>query len=183
MPQFTSLFNFTSKQWGSLLLLLMLLSMGISYVTTYYTMHSKAQELGRFNLKRLEVLLAESNSINQFAVTLKEGDCDKIREYMKFRPYYRGVILFNEKAMHCSSSVGEIDLPLNSLLPEDKLVNAAQYILSKTPGRPDVPAIIVISKNVETHSGSIVVIEGEYFVDAFMQPEAFPRLVSNVVLG
>lgn len=158
-------------------------SMSISYVITSYIVHGKAREVGNFNLERLEELLAQSESINQFAITLKEGDCGKLSEYMRFKPYYRGVILFNEKAMYCSSTAGDIDLPLNSLLPENKLADSAHYIVPETPARSGVPAIISISKNVETHRGSIVVIEGEYFVDAFIQPEVFPRLVSNVVLG
>ncbi|WP_198780962.1 EAL domain-containing protein [Shewanella putrefaciens] len=183
MRQLLSTFSLTFKQWGLLLSLPILLSLGISYAITNYVVHDKAREVGNFNLERLDELLLQSDGISEFAMTLKEGDCGKLGEYMKFRPYYRGVLLFNDKAFYCSSMTGDIELPLNSLLPEYQLKDSARYIVPETPARLGVPAIIAISKDAQSHRGAIVVLEGQYLIDSFIQPEVFPRPVSTVVLG
>ncbi|PIW62037.1 EAL domain-containing protein [Shewanella sp. CG12_big_fil_rev_8_21_14_0_65_47_15] len=183
MRQLLTTFSLTFKQWGLLLSLPILLSLGISYAITGYVVHDKAREVGNFNLERLDELLLQSDSISEFAMTLKEGDCGKLREYMRFRPYYRGVLLFNDKTFYCSSMTGNIELPLNSLLPEYQLKDSARYIVPETPARLGVPAIIVISKDAQTHRGAIVVLEGQYLIDSFIQPEVSPRPVDTVVLG
>lgn len=183
MRNLISAYDLSPKHWAVILLLPILLAMGLSYATTSYTVHNKARDIGHFNLERLQDLLKKSDSISEFAMTLGEGDCAKLSEFMRFRPYNRGVLLFNEKAFYCSSIVGDINLPLNFLLPEDRLKDSTYYIVPETLARPGVPAVMTVSKDAKTRHGAIVLIEGQYLIDNFIQPDVFPRPVSNVVLG
>lgn len=176
-------FSLTFKKWGLLLSLAIILSLGLSNVITSYIVHGKARAVGDFNLKRINELMKVSNRISAFAMTLKEGDCGKLSEYMRYRPYYRGVLLFNDQQFYCSSMIGDIDVPISSVLPEHQLKNSARYIVPETPGRLEVPAIIVISKDAQTRYGAIVVLEGEYIIDSFIQPDVSPLPVQNVVLS
>ncbi|MGL4712599.1 MAG: EAL domain-containing protein [Shewanella sp.] len=164
-------------------LLPILLAGVISYAITDHVVRNKARDFGYFNLERLEYLWQNSLVIKDFAMKLKEGDCNKLSNYMKFRPYYRAILLFNESAFYCSSSLGELDLPLNAFLPENKLKNSTAHIVAETPARPGVPAIMMVYKDEKTQHGVMVLIEGEYLIDNFIQSEAFPRPIQTIALG
>lgn len=178
-----SLSELTLKHWLTLLLLPIFLALLLSYFIADYLSHNKAAEIGRFNLERLEAILDLSDEVGEFAKDLTEQDCGKLTEYMYFQPYFRGVLLFNANAFYCSSTTGGVNLPLNTLLPANSLQDGAQYIVPETPARPGVPAIITIYKNENTQYGAVVVSEGQYLIDSFIQPDVFPRAVKTVVLG
>lgn len=178
-----SRYDLSRKHLFIMLFLPIILAIASSYLITGYLVGKKAREVGEFNLERLESLLSQSKDVGQYALTLNEGDCGHLNEYMRFKPYYRGVLLFNDKRFYCSSTNGVIDLPLNSLLPEPSLKTFAYHIIPETPARLGVPAIIVIFNNSHGAGGAIVVIEGQYLIDSFIQPEVFPRPVRHVVLG
>lgn len=180
---FISQYDLSRKHLFIMLFMPIVLAMASSYVVTNYLVDKKAQEVGEFNLKRLEHLLSQSETIGEYATTLSEGDCSALNEYMRFKPYYRGVLLFNAHGFHCSSANGVIDYPLNSLLPEATLKKPAYFIVPETPARTGVPAILVISTQDNLTRGAVVIIEGQYLIDSFIQPEVFPRPVNHVVLG
>lgn len=180
---FISQYDLSGKHLFIMLSVPVVLAIASSFMVTSYLVEKKVHEVGEFNLKRLEDLLSQSESIGQYAITLSQGDCSDLNEYMKFKPYYRGVLLFNAYGFYCSSTNGEIDFPLNTLLPEPTLKEPTYFIVPETPARLGVPAIIVIATQANLTSGAVVIIEGQYFIDSFIQPEVFPRPVLNVVLG
>lgn len=180
---FISQYDLSGKHLFIMLSVPVVLAIASSFMVTSYLVEKKVHEVGEFNLKRLEDLLSQSESIGQYAITLSQGDCSDLNEYMKFKPYYRGVLLFNAHGFYCSSTNGEIDFPLNTLLPEPTLKEPTYFIVPETPARLGVPAIIVIATQANLTSGAVVIIEGQYFIDSFIQPEVFPRPVLNVVLG
>lgn len=183
MRNFASLFELLLKKWLFLLLLPVVFAFVFSYFIAVYLAHNKATEIGEFNLERLEAILKLSDQIGEYAMNLTEEDCGKLTEYMRFRPYFRGVLLFNDKSFYCSSTTGDLNLPLNTLLPADRLKDGSQHIVPETPARPGVPAIITTFKNEQTQYGAVVIFEGQYLIDSFIQPDVFPRAVKTVVLG
>ncbi|MGL5485223.1 MAG: EAL domain-containing protein, partial [Shewanella sp.] len=69
---FISQYDLSRKHLFIMLFMPIVLAMASSYVVTNYLVDKKAQEVGEFNLKRLEHLLRQSETIGEYATTLSE---------------------------------------------------------------------------------------------------------------
>lgn len=112
---FISQYDLSGKHLFIMLSVPVVLAIASSFMVTSYLVEKKVHEVGEFNLKRLEDLLSQSESIGQYAITLSQGDCSDLNEYMKFKPYYRGVpviphLIFDLKNL---TAIGHSDLLLS----------------------------------------------------------------------
>lgn len=183
MRQKIAKLNLSLWQWLWVLLLPIGMTSLASYITTQYFVEDKVKAVGAIYVKHIDTLMSHADEINQYALALTHSECQELYNYMLFQPYFRSALIFNSQHVYCSSKTGDIETPLSIISSIENLEASQQFIIAGTPFMPDVPAVVVLKWEPISKHGVAVVIEGQYLLDSFIQPNVFPSAVLSVALS
>ena len=82
-----------------------------------------------------------------------------------FQPYFRAIVLIRKRVLYCSSVTDEFTLPLEQLLPDDRVPPGRSFhFVPGTPMVPDRPAVMAVRLD-EAGDGVVVTVDGRYLRD------------------
>lgn len=175
--------NLPLWQWLAVILFPIGIAAVASYLSALYFVEDKVKDVGGMYVDHIDTLISHANEINHYALALKKTECRELYNYMLFQPYFRSALIFDSQHFYCSSKIGDIDVPLGRLSTTENLEISNQFIITGTPFMPEVPAIVSSKWDPKSKHGAAVIIEGQYLLDSFVQPDVFPSAVINVALS
>ncbi|AZS82804.1 EAL domain-containing protein [Achromobacter spanius] len=90
----------------------------------------------------------------------------QLRRLGTLNPYFRALVLSNDRHLYCSSAVGEVDFALGDLRkwPSEGTPDRWLFSVAGTPLAPDRPAILLGKPGAPGYSGAVAV-DGRYVLD------------------
>lgn len=175
--------NLPLWQWLAVILLPIGVAVVASYLSAQYFVEDKVKGIGAIYVSNIDTLLSHSDKIGHYALALSDTECKHLYNYMLFQPYFRSALLFDSKGVYCSSKTGNIDVSLGIISTTENLEIPNQFIIYGTYFMPEVPAIVISNWDPISKHGAAVIIEGQYLLDSFVQPNVFPSAVMSVALS
>lgn len=170
-------------QWLAVIMFPIGIAVAASYLSALYFVEDKVKGVGAIYLGHINTLFSHADEISHYALALKDSECKELYNYMLFQPYFRSALIFDSQRVYCSSKTGDIDVSLGIVSTTENLQVANQFIIAGTPFMPHVPAIVLSKWEPVSQHGAAVIIEGQYLLDSFEQPNVFPSAVMNVALS
>ncbi|MCU8082879.1 EAL domain-containing protein [Shewanella sp. SM23] len=175
--------NLSLWQWLAVILFPIGIAAAASYLSAQYFVEDKVKGVGAIYVSHIDTLVSHANEISHYALALKDSECQELYNYMLFQPYFRSALIYDSQHVYCSSKTGDIDTPLSIVSATENLEISNQFIITGTPFMPEVPAIVSSKWDPKSKHGAAVIIEGQYLLDSFVQPDVFPSAVINVALS
>ncbi|WP_297891753.1 EAL domain-containing protein [Shewanella sp.] len=175
--------NLLLWQWLALILFPIGVAVVASYLSAQYFVKDKVKGVGAIYVSNIDTLISHADQISHYALALKDTECKDLYNYMLFQPYFRSALIFDSQRVYCSSKTGDIDVSLGIVSITENLEIPNQFIIGGTPFMPEVPAIVISNWDPISKHGAAVIIEGQYLLDSFVQPNVFPSAVINVALS
>lgn len=175
--------NLSLWQWLGVILFPIGIAAVASYLSAQYFVEDKVKGVGAIYVSHIDTLVSHANEISHYALALKDSECQQLYNYMLFQPYFRSALIYDSQHVYCSSKTGDIDTPLSIVSATENLEISNQFIITGTPFMPEVPAIVSSKWDPKSKHGAAVIIEGQYLLDSFVQPDVFPSAVINVALS
>ncbi|MCS6116064.1 EAL domain-containing protein [Shewanella baltica] len=175
--------NLPLWQWLAVILFPIGVAVVASYLSAQYFVEDKVKGVGGIYVGNIDTLISHADEISHYALALKDTECRELHNYMLFQPYFRSALIFDSQRVYCSSKTGDIDVPLGIVSTTENLEIPNQFIIGGTPFMPEVPAIVASNWEPISKHGAAVIIEGQYLLDSFVQPNVFPSAVINVALS
>ncbi|MBP8119467.1 MAG: EAL domain-containing protein, partial [Shewanella sp.] len=175
--------NLPLWQWLAVILFPIGIAAVASYLSAQYFVEDKVKGVGAIYVSHIDTLVSHANEISHYALALKDSECQELYNYMLFQPYFRSALIYDSQHVYCSSKTGDIDTPLSIVSATENLEISNQFIITGTPFMPEVPAIVSSKWDPKSKHGAAVIIEGQYLLDSFVQPDVFPSAVINVALS
>ncbi|MCU8021853.1 MULTISPECIES: EAL domain-containing protein [unclassified Shewanella] len=175
--------NLSLWQWLAVILFPIGIAAVASYLSAQYFVEDKVKGVGAIYVSHIDTLVSHANEISHYALALKDSECQELYNYMLFQPYFRSALIYDSQHVYCSSKTGDIDTPLSIVSATENLEISNQFIITGTPFMPEVPAIVSSKWDPKSKHGAAVIIEGQYLLDSFVQPDVFPSAVINVALS
>lgn len=175
--------NLSLWQWLAVILFPIGVAVVASYLSAQYFVEDKVKGVGGMYVDHIDTLISRADENSHYAVVLKDNECRELHNYMLFQPYFRTALIFDPLRVYCSSKRGDIDVPLSTININENLEIPHLFIVSGTPSVPEVPAVVSLNWDPISKHGAVVIIEGQYLLDSFVQPNVFPSAVTNVALS
>ncbi|WAI84964.1 EAL domain-containing protein [Achromobacter spanius] len=119
---------------------------------------------------QVENILAQAWPVLDQVADLTPQPCadvlPQLRRWGTLNPYFRSLVLSNERHIYCSSAVGEVDFALGDLRqwPIEGTPDRWLFSVAGTPLAPDRPAILLGKPGAPGYSGAVAV-DGRYVLD------------------
>ncbi|MNI06759.1 putative cyclic-di-GMP phosphodiesterase AdrB [compost metagenome] len=119
---------------------------------------------------QVENILAQAWPVLDQVADLTPQPCadvlPQLRRWGTLNPYFRSLVLSNDRHIYCSSAVGEVDFELGDFRqwPIDGTPDRWLFSVVGTPLAPDRPAILLGKPGAPGYSGAVAV-DGRYVLD------------------
>lgn len=119
---------------------------------------------------QVENILAQAWPVLDQVADLTPQPCadvlPQLRRWGTLNPYFRSLVLSNDRHIYCSSAVGEVDFQLGDFRqwPIDGTPDRWLFSVAGTPLAPDRPAILLGKPGAPGYSGAVAV-DGRYVLD------------------
>ncbi|KNY09870.1 MAG: cyclic diguanylate phosphodiesterase [Achromobacter sp.] len=119
---------------------------------------------------QVESILAQAWPVLDEVAELTPQPCAQalplLRRWGTLNPYFRALILANERHIYCSSIVGEVDAELGDFRkwPIEGTPERWMFSVAGTPMAPDRPAILLGKPGAPGYSGAVA-LDGRYVLD------------------
>lgn len=149
---------------------------------------AEADITGGIALHQINNIVGRAEQMAGLLTPLAGQPCNSVKAPLQrmgaLQPYFRALVLIDQRQLYCSSASGEFTLAVQDLSGDAAASNPGLHLrmVAGTPLVPERPALLVF-RGLEDGRGSLVTIDGQYLLDLVAAAERNGRFSLSIAVN